>query len=239
MYNYCIITFNISVINAQHKLLYMSKLSHSLKHTASKVLHRYADYRIGATTAEKRCHKRSDSILLTFDDYGTAEEVHDIVRILREKGAKGMFFLQGDWANDHPLLVKEIAAAGHIIGNHTLTHKVLRGEPERVIRREITSGLPGPWFRPPQGRYDKRIRSIAGSMGYEICYWTIDSRDWTGVGTEEMRHTVLTELHPGAVILFHLHGRHTRELLPSLINDIRTLGYMLTPTSESWDAPKH
>jgi len=216
----------------------MSKLSLSLKHAISKVLHAYADYRIGATTAEKHCHKTTDTVLLTFDDYGTAEEVHDILRMLQEKGVKGMFFLQGDWANEHPELVKDIADAGHVTGNHTVTHKVLLGEPEATIRDEISGGLPGPWFRPPQGRYDKRVRAIAASLGYAICYWTIDSRDWTGASVEDMRHTILTELHPGAVVLFHLHGAHTRELLPSLIDDIRAQGQTLTPMSETWNAPQ-
>lgn len=216
----------------------MPNLSLSLKHALSKVLHAYADYRIGATEAEKHCYKTSDTVLLTFDDYGTDDEVHDILRILKDKDVKGMFFLQGDWGSEHPELVREIADAGHTTGNHTVTHKVLRGEPEGVVRQEISDGLPGPWFRPPQGRYDKRIRRIAASLGYAICYWTIDSRDWTGASAQEMRHTILTELHPGAVVLFHLHGTHTRELLPSLIDDIRAKGLTLTPMSESWSAPE-
>ncbi len=215
----------------------MSKLSLSLKHAISTVLHAYADYRIGATDAEKHCYKSSNTVLLTFDDYGTSEEVHEILNILKEKDTKGMFFLQGDWAGEHPELVRDIAKAGHITGNHTVTHKVLRGESEGIIRQEIAGGLPGPWLRPPQGRYDKRVRAIAADLGYVICYWTIDSRDWTGASADEMRHTILTELHPGAVVLFHLHGAHTRELLPSLIDDIRAKGFTLTPMSESWDAP--
>lgn len=217
----------------------MPHVSLSLKHTASKVLHAYADVRIGATRAEKHCYKQSNSILLTFDDYGSAAQVHDILRILKEKGVKGMFFLQGDWAANYPQLVQEITAAGHITGNHTVTHRVLRGESEAIIRQEIRNGLPGPWLRPPQGRYDKRVRAIAASLGYAICYWTIDSRDWTGASVGEMRHTILTELHPGAVVLFHLHGAHTRELLPSLIDDIRSQGYQLTSFDESWRAPKN
>ena len=207
------------------------------KHALSRVLHAYADYRIGATEAEKRCHKKTDSILLTFDDYGTAEEVHDILATLRDRQVKGMFFVQGDWAAKHPELVEEIVKAGHILGNHTYSHQTLRGASETTIRSEISGGMPGPWLRPPQGRYDKYVREIAAELGYAICYWTIDSRDWTGASAEQMRHTILSELHDGAVVLFHLHGAHTRELLPSLIDDIRTQGYQLTGADETWSAP--
>ena len=207
-----------------------------LKHGVSRLLHAYADWRVGATPAEKACHKSSDSILLTFDDYGTDQEVDHILHILQQKHAKAAFFLQGDWAQANPATVARIAAGGHVIGNHSFSHPVLTKLPLAAVRQEIEQGLPGPWFRPPQGRYNRQIRSLAGSLGYAICYWSIDSRDWTGASASEMRHTVLSELHPGATVLFHLHGAHTRELLPGLIDDIRARGYTLTPTRETWGA---
>ncbi len=208
-----------------------------LSHYTSVVLHRYADWRIGATALEKHCYRTSDSILLTFDDYGTKTEVHEILAILSEYRVKAMFFLQADWAGEHPKLVKKIAAAGHVLGNHSVTHPVLFTLSPQEITQEISRGLPGPWFRPPQGRYNDTIRTIAHGLGYVICYWTIDSRDWAGTSVTEMRHTILTELKPGAVILFHLHGAHTRELLPTIIADIRGRGLQLTPPTESWHVP--
>lgn len=216
----------------------LSAIALRLKHGVSLVLHAYADYRIGATKAEKYCYKKTDTILLTFDDYGTEDEVQDILHILKRKKVKGMFFLQGDWAKQQPQLVQMISAAGHIIGNHTETHRILRGQDVETITSEITRGPKSVWFRPPQGRYDKNVRIIAHKLGYAICYWTIDSRDWTGASAEHMRHTILSELHPGAVVLFHLHGTYTRELLPGLIDDIRDQGYELTPFSEEWHPPK-
>lgn len=206
------------------------------KHGASRVLHAYADWRIGATKQEKHCYKQSGSVLLTFDDYGSAEQVHDILRILADKQVKAAFFLQGDWAKDNGGLIQEIAKAGHVVGNHTMTHPVLTKLPLQAVRAEIAGGLPGPWFRPPQGRYNNAIRKLARSLGYVMCYWTIDSRDWTGASAAEMRHTILSELAPGAVILFHLHGTHTRQLLPGIIDDIRARGYQLTSHDEAWSA---
>ena len=202
------------------------------KHAVSKVLHWYADKRIGATEAEKRCYKATDSVLLTFDDYGIAAQVSTILGVLRDKNVRAMFFLQGDWASENPKLVGQIHEAGHVIGNHTYSHKVLLGLPEKAVRDEIAGSMPGPWLRPPEGRYDKTVRRIAADMGYSICYWTIDSRDWTGASTTEMRHTILSELHPGAAVLFHIHGAHTAELLPGLIDDIRARGLDLTGPSE-------
>jgi peptidoglycan/xylan/chitin deacetylase (PgdA/CDA1 family) len=205
-----------------------------LKHTVSLALHAYANWRVSATLLEKSCYKQTDSVLLTFDDYGTAEEVHEILQILEDKHVKAMFFLQGDWAARSSELVADIAAKGHAIGNHTTTHPVLIGLPEATVQAEISGGMPGPWFRPPQGRYNKKIRQWAAQLGYVICYWHIDSRDWTGASVAEMRHTILSELHPGATILFHLHGARTRELLPDLIDEIRSQGHALTSPDETW-----
>ena len=206
----------------------------TLKHPALVALHRYADWRVGATIAEKKCYKPSGSILLTFDDYGSVEQIEDILQILRQNKIRAAFFLQGDWAHKNPKLVERIRRNGHVLGNHTVTHADLRGLSKAAVAEEIKNGLPGPWLRPPQGRYNSTVRNIAATLGYVICYWSIDSRDWTGASVAEMRHTILTELHPGAVILFHLHGEHTCELLPELITEIRNRGYQFTDHSESW-----
>jgi peptidoglycan/xylan/chitin deacetylase (PgdA/CDA1 family) len=204
-------------------------------HTISRLLHWYADWRIGATAAEKLCYKQSNSILLTFDDYGTPEQITTLLTILADKNTKAMFFVTGQWAQQHPEIIARIQQAGHALGNHTATHLVLKGKPDELVRREIAGGLAArPWFRPPQGRYNNRVRSIAAELGYVLCYWTIDSRDWTGASPETMRHTIMSELRPGAVILFHIHGAHTAELLPSLIDAIRARGYQLTSFAETW-----
>jgi peptidoglycan/xylan/chitin deacetylase (PgdA/CDA1 family) len=208
-----------------------------LSHYTSVVLHHYADWRIGATSLEKHCYKTSDTVLLTFDDYGSVTQVNEILAILSQHRVKAMFFLQGDWAEKNPQLVRKIAAAGHVVGNHSVTHPILFTLKPDEITQEISHGLPGPWFRPPQGRYNDAIRTIAHRLGFVICYWTIDSRDWAGTSVAEMRHTILSELKPGAVILFHLHGAHTRELLPTIIADIRAKGLELTPPTESWQLP--
>jgi peptidoglycan/xylan/chitin deacetylase (PgdA/CDA1 family) len=203
-------------------------------HVGSRALHRYADWRIGATAQEKHCHKLTPSVLFTFDDYGTETEVADILAILARKHVKGMFFLIGDWAQTHPELVDDIATAGHVIGNHTFSHPNLLELSDGAVEQELRKGVPSRWVRAPQGRYNSRIRRIAVRLGLSLCYWTIDSRDWAGTDVRTMRHTILAELQPGATILFHIHGRHTRSLLPKIIDDIRSLGYIVTGPNETW-----
>src|SRR5437667_12512731 len=97
----------------------MSNFRLAFKHTISRVLHQYADWRIGATPTEKVCYKQSESVLLTFDDYGTPEQVETLLSILTNKNTKAMFFVTGEWAHKYPEVVARIREAGHILGNHT------------------------------------------------------------------------------------------------------------------------
>jgi peptidoglycan/xylan/chitin deacetylase (PgdA/CDA1 family) len=212
-----------------------SYVSLASRHLVSRILHRYADWRIKPTTLEKHCYKQSDSILLTFDDDGSPQNVRRILEILADKGVKAMFFIKSDWASEHPAIIEQIGHAGHIIGNHTFSHPDLLAVSKEVVAREITKGLPSLWFRPPMGRYNAQVRNIATHYGFYVCYWTIDSGDWTDNSMATIRFTIFHELRPGAVILFHLHGKLTAELLPGLIDDIRSRGYELTAFSESWE----
>jgi peptidoglycan/xylan/chitin deacetylase (PgdA/CDA1 family) len=203
-----------------------------LQHARQSLLKRYAGFRVGATRNEKRAYKPSPSILLTFDDYGSASQVWRLLEILAAEDVRAMFFLQGDWAERHPQLVTAIADAGHIIGNHTYSHPDLLALSDEEVEMQIRRGPASSWLRPPQGRYNRRIRAVAHRLGYHICYWTIDSDDWQGLSAAAISRKVLAEIHPGAVILFHLHADNTIGVLPQLIRDIRARGYELTSPSE-------
>jgi peptidoglycan/xylan/chitin deacetylase (PgdA/CDA1 family) len=197
-----------------------------------RVLKAYADWRVGATDDEKRAYKTSDSILLTFDDYGTESQVTELLSVLRRDKVRAMFFLQGDWADANPDLVKAIAKSGHVIGNHTYSHKNMIALSNEEIRSEIVRGVKSTWLRPPQGKYNSRIRNIARGLGFRICYWSTDSDDWQGVSGDYISRKVLSEIGPGSVILFHMHADNTIKVLPSLIEAIRSRGYELTSPKE-------
>lgn len=196
-------------------------------HAPTSLKRRYADWRVGATEIEKRSYNKTSNVMLTFDDYGSEEQVTELLAILDRERAYAKFFLIGGWAESNPDLVARIASAGHVIGNHTYSHQDLLRLNDSQVREEIRRGPASEWFRPPRGRYNSRIRRIAREFGLKICYWSIDSDDWQGVSSEYMTQKVLNELHPGAAILMHIHGVHTLEALPEIIKGIRSRGYDL------------
>ena len=61
-------------------------------------------------------------VALTFDDGPDPEVTPRILALLDRYGARATFFCIGERAARHPELVREIAARGHAIGNHTMHH---------------------------------------------------------------------------------------------------------------------
>ena len=194
---------------------------------ASRIKTFYANLRIQPTVDESRSHNSSDKILLTFDDFADIQTVKSILVILKKENVKAVFFLIGDLAKKNLEVVLEIEKNGHFVGNHTKTHANLLKLSENEIIAEILGGPSSTLLRPPYGKYNKKIREIAKTLGYKICYWDVDSDDWQGISPKEIVSRVAKKLHPGACILMHLNGLHTVEALPFLIKEIRNKGYKI------------
>lgn len=198
----------------------------------TKILTLYANWKINPTKQEKQSYNNTDKVLLTFDDFTTASQLGQFLKILQDQHVRAVFFLVGDWTSQNPELVEKIKQAGHWVGNHTKTHANLLKLSDKKIREEIAGGPSSTLFRPPYGKYNKKIRQIAQEMGYKICYWEIDTSDWQGISKEEISYRATRSLHPGACILMHLNGIHTLEALPLLIREIRDKGYELCHTGK-------
>src|SRR4051794_31987385 len=62
------------------------------------------------------------TLALTFDDGPNPAITPRLLELLHRHGAHATFFLIGQWARACPGIVRDIAASGHTIGNHTDTH---------------------------------------------------------------------------------------------------------------------
>jgi peptidoglycan/xylan/chitin deacetylase (PgdA/CDA1 family) len=183
----------------------------------------------GSSSAERLCHNPADHIWLTFDDYATPSQIRRLLAILAEHNVAAGFFLTGSWARRHTALVTEIRAAGHVVGSHGMEHKKLRTLTADELLAELSDGLGTRHFRPPYGEFNPATRKLARNLGQAIGHWTFDSQDWRGISPSHIQHNVISRLHPGAVVLFHLHVDNTLEVLPELIGRIRRHGFTLPP----------
>jgi len=80
----------------------------------------------------------SHIIALTFDD-GPNTRTRSVLAALRKANIKATFFIVGRMAKTHPDILREIAAEGHLLANHSATHPLLSSSydrhPERLIRQ--------------------------------------------------------------------------------------------------------
>lgn len=149
------------------------------------------------------------------------------------------FFIGGTWAKEQPELLKQIAAGGHELGNHTYSHPhptQITSEKNREqiqkaedIIREIT-GVQTKLYAPPYGECDKRVIHIADEMGYQTILWSVDTIDWQKPSAETIKQRVHKKVKNGTIVLMHP-TRSTAEALPSLIQELKTKGYTITTVS--------
>ena len=61
-------------------------------------------------------------VILSQGQYGPETAMPRILKLLRRHGVHATFFIPGFTAEEYPDMVREIAAEGHDIGNHSWSH---------------------------------------------------------------------------------------------------------------------
>jgi peptidoglycan/xylan/chitin deacetylase (PgdA/CDA1 family) len=132
-------------------------------------------------------------LALTFDDGPNPAITPKLLDLLDRFNAKATFFLIGRYVRETPELVREIAARGHLIGNHTETHPNLFKLSQKSIRVELrlchdaiasALGRPPQWFRPPYGFRNPWVVPAARELGYRTVMWSLLPGDWKEKPTE-------------------------------------------------------
>jgi peptidoglycan-N-acetylglucosamine deacetylase len=177
------------------------------------------------------------SIALTFDD-GPSESTSALLEILDRHRVPATFFQIGTNVRRLPQVAREVAAAGHEIGNHSDTHPLLALKSAGFIHRELAAaqeaiehatGVRPRYFRAPYGvrwfglRQAQQRLSLAGVM------WSTIALDWKRQ-TPDVVSRLVGGAVPGAIFCLH-DGRAlnhhpdigatlqaVRELLPKLID---------------------
>lgn len=132
-------------------------------------------------------------IALTYDDGPNPAVTPQLLDVLARHQVRATFFLIGRYVQQQPALAREIAAAGHAIGNHTLTHpKLTFLSPARIELElsatnrliEDTVGQPVTLFRPPHGARRPAVMQIARELGLATVMWNCIVGDWNPIPAE-------------------------------------------------------
>ncbi len=125
-------------------------------------------------------------VVLTFDD-GRASQ-WDAVQELNARGMTGVFFVQGGGVGLSAAQLRQIAAWGHEIEAHSMTHADLTRLSDAQLRYEVAGakqalegqlGLPIRYFAYPYGAYDARVIAAVAAAGYQGGLAAWGGASWT------------------------------------------------------------
>jgi peptidoglycan/xylan/chitin deacetylase (PgdA/CDA1 family) len=191
------------------------------------------------------------AIALTFDD-GPSGTTPAILDVLDAYCVRATFFVIGLWVELLPDVVRDTAARGHELGNHTWTHvdadrtRELATLHDEVAKTndviERVAGRRPTLLRPPYGSDPGRFARVAAECGLEATVlWSVQSFDWQDPQPEPIVEQVLAEVEPGAIVLFHDGQRETNDAtprastlkaLPTILERLRSDGYEFLTVSE-------
>jgi peptidoglycan/xylan/chitin deacetylase (PgdA/CDA1 family) len=136
-----------------------------------------------------------DEVALTYDDGPNDIVTERLLGVLARHNVRATFFLIGRYVRQRPQIARAIAASGHLIGNHTMTHPWLAWQSSARIREELsgcnailedTLGIPIHYFRAPHGARRPIVLLIAREIGLIPVQWNILPKDWQPIGAEEI-----------------------------------------------------
>jgi peptidoglycan/xylan/chitin deacetylase (PgdA/CDA1 family) len=197
-------------------------------------------------TIVRRGSDRKRWIALTFDGGSDAGNTAAILDLLAARHVHASFSFTGDFVRANPALVRRTARLGHVIVNHTDTHRSFTGvsthtpplsSAERIAELQrgdaaisaVTGASTRPWFRPPYGDIDAATAVDAARAGYRYeLLWTVDSLGWQGLAPAAVVARCLDGATPGAILLLHVDSQSTdASALPAIISGLRAQGYEL------------
>ncbi len=177
-------------------------------------------------------------VYLTFDAGYENGNIERILDVLKRQNTPGAFFVLGNLIEKNTDLVNRMFAEGHLVCNHTYSHKCMVGvsrdffyneltKLENVCKEKTGNNL-SKFYRPPEGRFDKESLSYAQEMGYKTVFWSFAYADWDNgkqMNPQTAKKKILDNVHNGAVILLHPTSKTNADILEDVIIELKSQGY--------------
>ncbi|MEV7968692.1 polysaccharide deacetylase family protein [Sphaerisporangium sp. NPDC088356] len=178
-------------------------------------------------------------VALTFDD-GPGPQTDRLLAILAEYDARATFFTVGANAEAQPALLRRIIDAGHLIANHSWSHRDLatldiHKISDELSRTQMMIGTVGPapaLLRAPYGGVTAKVVTVARALKLSIVGWSLDTADARDPDPAAVARRAIDGAHPGSVILMHDGGPATLAALPKLLKGLAARGYAFVSVPE-------
>ena len=192
----------------------------------SEYLRKYDAYYIGDREEGK-------NLYLTFDAGYENGYTSSILDTLNKLNVPATFFLVGHYIETETELVQRMEQEGHIVANHTVSHKNMPSLSKEAFTEELLGFEQlypslGKYYRPPKGTYNENNLKWAKELGYKTIFWSLAYVDWddNNQPTHEYAfNKLLPRLHDGAIILLHNTSKTNMEILEEFILKAREQGY--------------
>ncbi|NLH82262.1 MAG: polysaccharide deacetylase family protein [Phyllobacteriaceae bacterium] len=181
-------------------------------------------------------------IVLSFDDGPAGKTTDAVLAALEAECVKATFFVVGEMAAAHPEQLRRMAAAGHTIGHHTMTHTILtkvpfeRGEADvetgwQTVDRILT-GTAGdrpktPFFRYPGFAATKPLDAWLTERRVAVFGADFWGSDWNKSTPEALLALTLSRIEARGRGILLLHDTHdyTAAMVPGLLAALKAKGW--------------
>ncbi len=190
----------------------------------------------------KAVYKGEKGIALTFNIGWGDEKAEPILDILKKEKVTATFFLAGSWAERHPDLIARISKEGHEIGILGYDYVDYSDVKEEKINQDVSKAKTAfeklkveniSLFRAPTGHFDQNALTITNRYSYTLVHWSVDSKDWTNPGTEQIIKNV-APAKKGDIVLLHASdsAKQTASALPEIIDNLKGKNLKFVTVSE-------
>lgn len=198
------------------------------------------------------------NIVLTFDAGPDPGSTTRILDTLQKLNVPAVFFVVGKFGQQHPEILKEIGARGHLIGNHTYSYLPIQDMSEARLRVELNTtqriieaqtlmrtALFRPPFDPDRTLWNQSLAeavSAASKIGYIVVDTSIDTKDWQNPGVEKIVSTIETEVAKpnNHVILMHDRSQNVDQTIAALeevVPKLRNQGFQFVSLDQAIAIP--
>ena len=134
-----------------------------------------------------------NEVALTFDDGPNDVATPQLLEVLARHEARATFFNMGNFARERPEIVRQVVAAGHVLGNHSMSHPRLSTQSASRVRQELAdcnavleeiAGAAVRFFRPPFGARRPAVMRAARELGLTPVLWNVFGYDWKPIGVD-------------------------------------------------------
>jgi hypothetical protein len=127
------------------------------------------------------------------------------------------------------------------VGDMVFMTKLSDEEIEKELRTletlysETFGATLAPFYRPPEGKFDRKSLAIAKRLGYHTAFWSLAYADWDNDNQpdpEKAKKLLCDHLHNGAVILLHPTSKTNADILDALLTEWENEGYRFGSLTE-------